>query len=220
MFFEVDAVLFDNDGVLVDSHHHVSAAWSQLATAFDLDITKLLSELVGVRAIDTLRRHLPSERCAVAVAHLEEIEVGLASSTVALPGAVELINQLQGHRWTIATSASRRLAQARWAGAGIPQPKLTITADDVSEGKPNPEPFLAAARLLRVEPSRCLIFEDSPAGGEAARAAGAIVVAVGDQPWDVAPAARVASLASVIAGPSADDTQIQIDLITTSSRSR
>lgn len=205
MRIHASAILFDNDGVLVDSHDEVEQAWRQLAGEFGLDAETLLPELIGVRSVDTLSRYLPSEQCSEAVDRLEDLEVELAAQTRPLTGAVALLDQLaglDGARWTIVTSATRRLAVARWAGAGITIPPSTVTADDVSKGKPDPEPFLVGARKLGVDPGRCVVFEDSPSGGAAGVAAGASVVAVGSIEWETRPVARVQTLdqVSVTAG--------------------
>lgn len=199
------AVLFDNDGVLVDSHREVDLAWRQLADEYGLETEQLLVELVGVRAVDTLARYLPPEDSASAVDRLEDLEVKLADQTRPLAGAPQLLAALSGLRWTIVTSATARLAEARWRGAGIPVPANPVTADDVSKGKPDPEPYLVGARTLDVDPADCLVFEDSPAGGEAARAAGATVVAVGPLPWSFEPAARIPDLNGLIVEPGPDD---------------
>lgn len=199
------AVLFDNDGVLVDSHREVDQAWRQLAAEFGLETERLLVELVGVRAVDTLARYLPPDRCAAAVDRLEDLEVKLADQTRPLAGATQLLAALSGYRWTIVTSGTARLAQARWQGAGIPVPDNPVTADDVSKGKPDPEPYLVGARTLGVDPARCLVFEDSPAGGDAARAAGATVVAVGSLPWSFEPAARIPDLNGLTVEPGPTD---------------
>lgn len=192
-----DAVLFDSDGVLVDSHVQVVESWTRLATEFGLDIDRLLTELVGVRAVDTLGRYLTGGRLVAACDRLEDLEVETAGGTVPVAGAASLLAALPDGRWTIVTSATRRLGTARWRGAGLPVPDRLVTADDVTAGKPDPEPFLAAARVLGVDPTRCLVFEDSASGGRAAQAAGAAVVAVGDQPWPFEPVARVPDLRSV-----------------------
>lgn len=197
MQISVDAILFDNDGVLVDSHAQTEQAWRQLADEFDLDAAGLLAELAGVRAVDTLGRHLSGPPLAAAVARLEDLEVDLAHLTRPMPGAVELLGRLPEGAWTVVTSATRRLATARWEGAGLPVPAVTVTAEDVERGKPHPEPFLAGAAGLGVDPRRCLVFEDSPSGGAAARTAGAAVVAVGDQPWPEEPPVRIPDLRPV-----------------------
>ncbi len=125
---------------------------------------------------------------------MEDLEVELADQTEAGAGAAELLDRLPAGRWTVVTSATRRLATARWRGAGLPVPPVTVTAEDVSRGKPDPQPYLAGARSLGVEVTRCLVFEDAPSGGAAARAAGAAVIAVGPQPWPMEPDARIPDL--------------------------
>lgn len=204
MLIPVDAILFDNDGVLVDSHAQTEQAWCRLAEEFDLDAPTLLAELAGVRAVDTLGRHLEGRRLAEAVARLEDLEVELAHLTEPMPGAADLLDRLPTGTWTVVTSATRRLATARWNGAGLPIPGVTVTAEDVERGKPHPEPFLAGAARLGVEPERSLVFEDSPSGGAAARAAGASVVAVGDHPWPDEPPLRIPDLRPVVVDDGAD----------------
>ncbi len=192
-----DAILFDNDGVLVDSHVLVDVAWRQLAAEFALDYGVLEKQLIGVPAADTLAKHLEGDTLERALPRLEDLEVEVAGDTPPMAGAIELTNALPPTAWAVVTSATRRLADARWAGAGITPPPATITADDITNGKPHPEPFLNAARLLGVDPTRCIVFEDSPSGGIAGRDAGATVVAVGNQEWTIEPAARVADLTSI-----------------------
>ncbi len=197
MQIETDGILFDSDGVLVDSHALGIEAWGRMAEEFDLDIEVLVTQLAGVRAADTIARHLDGERATRAVDRLEDLEVELAGPTLAVPGAVDLLRALPDDGWTIVTSATLRLALARWRAAGIPVPPRVVTAEDVARGKPDPEPFLAGAAALGLAPERCIVFEDSPSGGLAAKAAGARVVAVGDQDWPFEPAARVEDLRRV-----------------------
>lgn len=205
------ALLFDSDGVLVDSHALVEAAWCQIAAEYDLDAEHLLSNCAGVRAVDLLRSHVRESDLVAVEARFEEIEVGLASKVSTLPGAKDLLKSLAQIPWAVVTSGSRRLASARWGGAGIQQPPASITADDVSSGKPDPEPYARAAALLRVDPSECVVFEDSPSGGIAARAAGCAVVAVGSQAWDMPSDGRVADLRSVSVQV-ADDGHVRVTL--------
>ncbi len=193
----VDALLFDSDGVLVDSHAQVDVAWRALADEFRLDFSVLATQLVGVPARQTLARHLGGARLDAAIGRLEDLEVETAATTAAVRGATELLVALPADRWAVVTSATRRLGEARWSGAGIPMPAFAITADDVARGKPAPDPYLAGAALLGADPARCLVFEDSAAGGDAAVAAGAAVVAVGDQVWRVTEVVRVTDLATV-----------------------
>ena len=194
---DVDAVLLDNDGVLVDSHAVVDVAWRRLCEEFGLDTERVMAEPSGAPAAETLARHLSGEARDAAVARLEDLEVDLAADVRPLRGAPELLAALPDGRWTVVTSATRRLAVARWSGAGLPVPAQPVTADDVRRGKPDPEPYLRGAEVLDVEPGRCVVLEDSAGGAAAAAAAGCAVVAVGDQPWDVRPAARVDDLGAV-----------------------
>ncbi len=197
MKIEIDAVLFDSDGVLVDSHHQVHVAWTQLCDEFGLDVASVTAEFTGKRAIDTLRNYVERNRLAAALDRLEDLEVEGAAGTPPVPGAIDLTQSLPDGAWTIATSATRRLALARWAAAGIPVPARTTTAEDVANGKPHPDPYLHAAAHLGVDPTRCLVFEDADSGGRAGVAAGAQVIAVGDQPWSFEPLARIPDLRSV-----------------------
>jgi mannitol-1-/sugar-/sorbitol-6-phosphatase len=193
----VTGVLFDSDGVLVDSHRHSELAWRALCAEFDLDFEAVASTLAGVPAHQTLGRLLSGDTLAAATARLEDLEVETADDTATIPGAIELLAALPADRFAIVTSASRRLGEARWRGAGLALPRHTITCDDVRLGKPDPEPFLAGAALLGATPADCVVFEDSPAGCRAAVAAGMPVVAVGAQPWPTEPAARVTDLTAV-----------------------
>lgn len=114
-----------------------------------------------------------------------------------MPGAQRLTAQLSSFPCAFVTSGTRCLATARWRRAGIEIPRVTVTAEDVTRGKPDPAPYLTAAHLLGVEPSKCVVFEDSPSGGAAARAFGGTVVAVGGQSWPFEPVVRIESLAHV-----------------------
>jgi len=200
----VDAVLLDSDGVLADSHAQVDVAWTTLAREFGLDIDELWAELAGVPARRTLARHLDGDLLDAAVERLEDLEVETATGTPAIAGAARFVGSLAVGRHAFVTSASRRLASARWTAAGIEPPPHVVTADDVARGKPDPDPYLAAAALLGVDPSRCLVLEDADAGARAGRAAGATVVAVGDAPWSVPAIARVRDLADLDVRPGVD----------------
>ena len=203
MKIEAKALLFDNDGVLVDSHLASSLAWEQLCGEFDLDFGVVSTVFVGCRAEDTLAKFVDPERLTAAIARLENLEVERAIDTPLITGADGFLDRLGKCPWAVVTSASRRLAEARWAAAGIHAP-ATITADDVTSGKPNPEPFVTAAHKLGVDPADCIVFEDSIAGGIAGTAAGARVIAVGDLDWPDEPIARIqdfTEITNVVASP-------------------
>ena len=192
----VSGFLFDNDGVLVDSHAQVEVAWTELARRFDLDYDTLAPLLIGRRSEDTLGRFLAGDVLAAAVDQLETIEIEVAVDTPRIQGAAEFLRSLTVP-WTVVTSATTPLAKARWAGAGLVVPDLVVTADHVTKGKPDPEPYLQGAEMIGVEPNEIVVFEDAPAGGIAARDAGCVVVAVGHLEWTIEPDARVPDLTHV-----------------------
>ncbi len=198
------AILFDNDGVLVNSHAESSVAWQQLCSEFGMDFDVVSKEFVGRRAEDTLAEFVEPARLADAIDRLEDLEVEAAIHTPLMPRADLFLAALGESPWAVVTSASRRLAEARWKAAGIDAP-ATVTADDVSSGKPSPEPYLTGAARLGVDPKDCLVFEDSVAGYRAGVAAGARVIAIGDVPWPEEPLARIHSYADLV------DVQTSVD---------
>ena len=176
--FNCDAVIFDLDGVLVDSGRSVVLAWEQLAAEFQLDLGPMFPDLHGVRTVDALPSDLPPDAAVAAEQRLEDIEIAMSTGSEAVAGVRALLESLPGGRWGIATSGSRALATARLGAVSIEVPEVMITADDVAAGKPDPAPYLAAARALQIAPTRALVFEDAPSGAAAARSAGATVIGV------------------------------------------
>lgn len=183
MRFDVDALLFDMDGTLVDSTASVLRGWQTVAAEFPIppDLFAVVPRH-GRPAVEIMADLLPRELIPAAAARLDELERTDTDDVVLLPGAARLLAAAPAGRWAVVTSAGRPLAQVRLGAAGIgtvgiAAPAL-VTIDDVSRGKPGPEPFLLGAKLLGVPPERCLVFEDAPAGLAAARAAGAMTVAV------------------------------------------
>lgn len=179
---DADALLFDNDGTLVDTTPAVDRAWRDFAARYGVDPEEVLAVAHGVRADETIRRFLPDHDHAAVGAWLDERELELVHETVALPGARELLERLTelGAPWAIVTSATTLLVRARLAAAGLPTPPVVVTADDVPVGKPDPACYVLAATRLGVAPSRCIVVEDVPAGLRAGRSAGARVVVRGD----------------------------------------
>ncbi|MEU6118968.1 HAD-IA family hydrolase [Streptomyces sp. NPDC047117] len=177
MKLSVDALLFDNDGTLVSSMDSVHRCWSRWAEEYGVTEAFAEVELHGRPAADIVADLLPAERVPEALARIEELETQDVSGVVLLPGTRALLDSLPADRWAVVTSATRKLAEARLAAVGI-RPKHLITADEITRGKPDPEPFLLAAQHLGVDPARCAVFEDAPAGLAAGRAAGATTVAL------------------------------------------
>lgn len=175
-----DAIIFDMDGVVIDSGDVYRRQWRRWAAEHGLDYALIAPVHPGRPPVETIRLVAPeldaAEEAARYNAALERDAD--ASEATAMPGAVELLTGLPSERWTIATSAVRTMA-TRWLRAvGIPVPAALVTVEDVTRGKPAPDPYLRAAARLGVSPSRCIVVEDAPAGISAARAAGATVLAV------------------------------------------
>ena len=190
MIFSAKAILFDMDGVLMDSTPSVERVWRAWAAKYGLDPARVASLAHGRRSIETIRAvapHLDAEKENIVVEQMEiddkdgvtalQMDIKVEGVT-ALPGAAELFVRLPPDRFAIVTSATRPLAVARLGYAGIPVPSHIITANDVIHGKPSPEPFLKGAALLGFEPADCLVFEDSPAGVASARSAGMKAIAL------------------------------------------
>lgn len=173
------ALLFDMDGTLISSIASAERTWSRWATAHGLDVATFLPTIHGVRSVETIRRlNLPgvdpeAEAAAITAAEMEDV-----ADVTEIPGARAFLASLPPERWAIVTSAPKALALRRLAAADMPVPELMVAAEDVSQGKPAPDCFLEASRLLGIAAADCCVFEDAPAGIRAAEAAGASVVVV------------------------------------------
>ncbi|MEU6091141.1 HAD family hydrolase [Streptomyces sp. NPDC047085] len=174
------ALLFDNDGTLVSSLDSVERCWTKWAREYGITAEEFRRvALHGRPAAEIVADLLPARLVAEAVARVEQLEVEdvPGGGVHLLPGTREFLDSLPADRWAVVTSATRRLAEARLDAVGI-LPKTLITADDITRGKPDPEPYLLAARQLGVDPAHCVAFEDAPAGLQAGRAAGMATVAL------------------------------------------
>src|SRR5580704_6486477 len=176
--FPCAAVLFDLDGVLVDSTRSVERQWRIWARERGIDEEKVAAVAHGVRAVEVIRKIAPQLDAAAEVRKLESREAADHVSVAVMPGAAELVRAIPDGRWCVVTSGTRHLARARLELAGIPVPKVMVTADDVVDGKPHPEPYLKGAKLLGVNPAESLVIEDAPAGIQSAHAGGMKVIAL------------------------------------------
>ncbi|HEV3305957.1 MAG TPA: HAD-IA family hydrolase [Candidatus Sulfotelmatobacter sp.] len=175
--FSCAAILFDLDGVLVDSTGSVDRQWRAWAREQGIDETAVIAIAHGVRSIEVIRAvapNLDAEKEARKLESREAADPGIA----VMPGAIELVRTIPVDQWGVVTSGTRQLASARLQRAGVPQPKVMVSADDVVHGKPNPEPYLKGAELLGINPAECLVIEDAPAGIRSAHAGGMKVIAL------------------------------------------
>jgi len=171
-----DAVLFDMDGVLIDSTPIVTRVWSRFALKHGLDPTDVVSRAHGRPSIETVREYFPNSDYAQMGRELERQEIEDVAGIVALPGSSELLSKIPLTRWTVVTSATRELASVRLRAAGLHIPAQIVTANDIANGKPHPEPYLKAATALGFPPAKCVVVEDVPTGVLAGKAAGAGVI--------------------------------------------
>lgn len=200
VLFPCDAVLFDLDGTLIDSLPAVDRAWRNWALANDLDPGQVLPHIHGRRSLDSIRALAPHLDAEAQNAILRRMESTDTEGVTILPGAHALLAALPEHTWTIVTSGTSDVAQARLKATGIPIPPVAVYGEDVANGKPAPDPYLLGAAKLGVEAARCVVFEDTVAGIRSAHAAGmrAIGIASNLEPAQLAEAdAVVADLGRV-----------------------
>jgi sugar-phosphatase len=170
--FSCAAILFDLDGVLVDSTGSVSRQWRRWAVERNLDPEKVLEIAHGVRTIEIVRRMAPDIDAEAEVIRLEKREADDHEGVAVMPGAADLLRSIPDGRWCVVTSGTSYLAAARLKLGNLPTPKVLVSADHVTKGKPDPEPYLMGAKLLGMNPAECLVIEDAPAGIRAAHAGG------------------------------------------------
>lgn len=209
----VDAVLFDMDGTLVDTTPALTAAWGEFSEKYNLDYEHVVNTCHGHRATENMRRFIPSltdEQVEAEAQNFEDRIIEIASAAkaqgkqdgqiVPVPGACNLIEQISSQRpadaankgWAIVTSAGKDYADKVYSNAEVSSPPETfVTADHVTRGKPDPQPYLMGANLVGADPKRCIVVEDAPAGAVAGKRAGAKVLGLrtthdeGERLWDV-----------------------------------
>jgi sugar-phosphatase len=201
------AFLFDMDGTILTSIAAAERVWTRWAMRHGVDVETFLPTIHGARAIDTIQRlALPGVDAEAETAWITAAEIEDVEGVAEVVGAARFLRSLPAHQWAIVTSAPRTLALRRMAAAGIPEPDVMVTAEDVSVGKPDPAGYRLAARWLDVEITDCLVFEDATVGILAAQAAGAdlvIVTATHGQPMETGHAV-LGSYDSVVARVDAD----------------
>ena len=205
------ALLFDLDGVLVDSAACVEATWRRWAARHRLDPERIIELAHGRRTIETVRLVAPHLNVAEEVAALEGGQANTTEGVFEMPGARELVEGLPPDAWAVVTSGVRSVATLRIRHVGLPLPPVLVCADEIARGKPDPEGYLAAAERLGRRPDECIVLEDTPPGIEAGRRARMRVVAIaGTYPAGALSKADVvaARLASVRVGRS--DGQLEV----------
>lgn len=176
--FVCDAIIFDLDGTLVDSAICIEKMWRIWAKENNVDYHKIASVAAGRTTLETMKIVAPELATKKMADKFAERESKETEGLKQINGAKEVLESIPKEYWAIATSGSKLLATSRITSAGLPFPEILVTSDDITNGKPNPEPFLKAAHRLGVVPEKCVVFEDSITGINAAVAAGAKVIAI------------------------------------------
>ena len=173
------AILFDLDGVLVDSAECVERTWRRWALSHGLSPEHVRDVAHGRRTTEVIQLVAPHLAAGDETAALARSESTTTEGVYEVPGARALLRSLPSGAWAIVTSGIRDVATLRIRHTGLPMPKVLVCADDIQRGKPDPEGYLTAAAELGVAPADCVVIEDAPAGIEAARAGGMRVIAIG-----------------------------------------
>ncbi len=175
---QCNAVLFDMDGVLVDSTPAVARVWTSWALEHGLVPDQVVRQAHGRPSLATIIELLPHGDHDAENREVERREIEDIADVIALPGALTLLQSIPQDRWAVVTSATRALAEVRLRAAGLPAPKHLVTASDLQRGKPFPDPYLKGAAILQIPPPECLAAEDAPSGVRSGQAAGARVLAL------------------------------------------
>ena len=175
---EVKGLLFDNDGVLVSSIASVNRCWKLWAAHYGIPNADQVKVAHGTRAIEMMLALKPDVDTVEGLRLIEDLEIADVADVEVLPGVRSLLTSLPSDRWAIVSSATRRLLVARLEAAKLPLPSWIVSADEVINGKPHPEPYLRGAELIHAAPGDCLVVEDAPSGIHAGKAAGCRVIGV------------------------------------------
>lgn len=178
MKIQCEGILFDLDGVLVDSTPAVARVWAWWAKQHGFDPEETVRRAHGRPSIATIRELLPNGDHVKEDREVERREIEDVEGVVPLPGTLELLQSMPLDRWAIVTSCTKKLAHVRIRAAGLPEPKFIVTSSDIKKGKPDPEPYLKGAQALSLSAKDCVVIEDAPAGIRSGKAAGARVIAL------------------------------------------
>ncbi len=181
MIVETKGLLFDMDGVLISSIASVNRCWRRWAAHYGVPNADRFEIAHGTRAVEImlgLRPDFSPDQIAEGLRLIEDMEIDDVHDLKVLPGVRELLNSLPADRWTIVTSATRRLMIARLQAAGLPLPERIVAGDDVTNGKPHPEPYITGAKILGFTSAECVVVEDAPTGVGSGKAAGSRVLGV------------------------------------------
>ena len=214
-------LLFDMDGVLISSIASVNRCWRLWAAHYHVPNPEQVQIAHGTRAVDIMKGFRPDfgpQDLVEGLRYIEDLEIADVADLKVLPGVRELLASLPPERWTIVTSATRRLLLGRLKAAGLPFPSELIAADDVVNGKPHPEPYQKGARMLGFTSAECVVVEDAPTGVGSGVAAGSAVLGVlgthrADELYGAGASFVVASLEGVTVTVEGDGLGLKFDKV-------
>lgn len=223
MIVACKGLLLDMDGVLISSIASVNRCWRRWAAHYGVQVSDNYEIAHGTRAVDIMKELRPDfseEQAAEGLRLIEDMEIEDVGDLKVLPGVRELLGSLPPERWTIVTSATRRLLLGRLKAAALPFPDKLIAGDDVVNGKPHPEPYIKGAGLIGFAPGDCVVIEDAPSGVGAGKAAGARVLGVlgthkGEELYAAGAEWVVGSLTGVIANVESDGLALEFEPLDT-----
>lgn len=170
-------VLFDVDGVLLDSIPAYQRAWHSWADEYGISVEAIWATAHGRRPIDIIRLTAPGVNEQAALHRFEELIGAEYERAPAMPGARNLLERISTIR-ALVTSGSRVLVQRAFRRLDLPVPRIGVYGADVAVGKPDPACYTLAAQRLELDPWACVVVEDAPNGVAAGKAAGMAVIAV------------------------------------------
>ena len=174
----VQAVLFDMDGVLINSIAADERSWWRWAEVHGMQETFSIRNTHGRRTVDTIRALRPDLDWETELERVENFDAEGGGGLLLYPGVYEVLAHLSPTQWSIVTSATERIMRHRLGQLEVPLPLHIVTGDKVKQGKPDPEPYRLGAAQLGLSPADCLVIEDAPLGIRAGKAAGCRVLAV------------------------------------------
>jgi sugar-phosphatase len=212
---ECAGLLFDNDGVIVDSTPSVNRSWRRFAAAYGVPNAALVEIAHGTRAVDIMQTLVPGIDQVEGLKLIDAIELADLGDVKILPGVKQLLESLPKDRWTIVSSATAALLAARLNVAGVPLPDRMVSGDQVTKGKPDPEPYLKGAENLGFHAADCVVIEDAPSGVKAGKAAGCRVLGMvethtAEQLREAGADWVVASMEDVAAGVVGDGLRLEL----------
>jgi sugar-phosphatase len=175
---QAKGLLFDMDGVLISSIASATRCWKRWAKLYKVPNADNFVLPHGRPARDIVIMLRPDIDPDEGLRVIEDMEIEDVGDIEVLPGVRELLASLPPESWTVVTSCTRRLLEARLRAAGLPEPPKLVSADDITKGKPDPEPYIRGAEALGFKPEDCIVVEDAVSGVQSGIAAGCRVLAV------------------------------------------